>query len=70
MLFKKFLKPSEPVQANAANGAATPANQPVNSRATTLRERREFPRALPVPDVVELDWATWDNVTEKRDNDK
>ena len=70
MLFNKFLKPSEPVQAKVANVAATRADHSAQSRAAALRERRRFPRTLPVPEVLELDWATWDDVTEKMDGDK
>jgi hypothetical protein len=70
MFFKKFLKRSQPVQAKAVEADATRIEQPVNAAGTGLIERRSFPRILPTPEVLERDWSTWVDVTEKKSNDK
>lgn len=70
MLFKKLLKPSDTEHAKVANRAATRTDQSANTWATALRERREFPRTLPVPEVLEVDWATWDDAAENKARDK
>lgn len=70
MLFKKFLKRQEPVPVKGGKGSAvpdTPANNPVDN---TMPERRRFPRPMPLPDVVEHDWAVWVDVTKQKSSDK
>jgi hypothetical protein len=74
MLFKKFLKRQEPVPVKGGKGSAvpdTPENNPAdNPTDNTIPERRHFPRPMPLPDVVEHDWAVWVDVTKQKPSDK
>jgi hypothetical protein len=70
MLFKKFLKRQELAPVKEGKGSAvseTPRNDPADN---TMPERRRFPRPMPLPDVIEHDWAEWVDVTKQKPSDK
>ena len=70
MLFKKLLKRQEPALAKSAKAPATRAAKPASEAVISLPERRNFPRAMPVPEVQEQDWAAWEDVTQEKTGDK
>jgi len=66
MLIRKLFKRSKPVLAPAAKGAVAPHTEPANPLEQGFKERRSFPRPLPVAEVMEQDWNTWVNVTQEQ----
>jgi hypothetical protein len=70
MLFKKFLKRQDPVPVKGGKGSTVPETPTNPSADNTMPERRCFPRPMPLPDVVEHDWAVWVDVTKQKSSDK
>ncbi|MBB1073572.1 hypothetical protein HUU62_04000 [Rhodoferax sp. 4810] len=66
MLIRKLFKRSEPVPAPAAKATLAPKAKPANSPEHDIKERRSFPRPLPVPEVQEQDWSTWVDLSERK----
>ncbi|APW46855.1 hypothetical protein [Rhodoferax antarcticus] len=62
MLIRKLFKRPEPVPTPAAK-AVVAQSKPANTHEQGYKERRSFPRPLPVPEVLEQDWKTWVDVT-------
>jgi hypothetical protein len=70
MFFKKLLKRPELVPVKVVKAAAARTEQPVGSSEAGLTERRNYPRILPAPDVLEQDWSIWVAEIDKKTNDK
>jgi hypothetical protein len=64
MLFKKLLKRQAPVPVKASQGSDALGVKTMKSADKVMSERRRFPRPLPLPEVVEHDWAVWVDVTQ------
>ena len=64
MLFKKLLKRQAPVPIKASKESDAHGVKTVSPADDAMPERRRFPRPLPLPEVVEHDWAVWVDVTQ------